>query len=140
MVKSTKYRHFLIIIWFTYDFMGYLLYHSAFILWFDRFLDSGAEISQIWKILKDQKDILKLTDLYNCSWCCQSRDSPTNSKSAGISKIYGRFFNNSKSAGVSKIHGRFKPSQLYMLNFGRYPTPIYDELLDLNEWETLTSK
>ena len=49
--------------------MGYLLYYSAFMLWFDHFLDSGAEICQIFrwffgKLKKNQKDILKLTDLY----------------------------------------------------------------------------
>ena len=33
-------------IWFAYGYMGYL--NSAFILWFDRFLDSGAEICQIF--------------------------------------------------------------------------------------------
>ena len=32
---------------FTYDYMGYLMYYSALILWFDYFLDSGAEICQI---------------------------------------------------------------------------------------------
>ena len=46
--------------------MGYL--NSAFILWFDHFLDSGAEICQIFfgfleYLKKNQKDILKLTDL-----------------------------------------------------------------------------
>ena len=52
-------------VWFTYDYMGYLMYYSAFILWFDHFLDSEAEICQIgnWKILKNQTDILKLTEL-----------------------------------------------------------------------------
>ena len=37
-------------IWFTYDYMGYLIlmYYCAFILWFDHFLDSRAEISQIF--------------------------------------------------------------------------------------------
>ena len=29
--------------------MGYLMYYSAFILWFDHFLDSGAEICQIFR-------------------------------------------------------------------------------------------
>ena len=28
--------------------MGYWMYYSAFILWFDHFLDSGAEICQIF--------------------------------------------------------------------------------------------
>ena len=43
------------------------MYHSAFIS-FDHFLDSGAKIGQIFcwfrKILKNQKEILKVTDLY----------------------------------------------------------------------------
>ena len=51
---------FLWIIWFTYDYMGHLLYYSAFILWFDNFLDSGVEICQIFcwffgKFLKKSK-------------------------------------------------------------------------------------
>ena len=55
-------------IWFTYEYMGYLMYYSVFILWFDHFFDSGADICQIfrcffWKIKKDKKYILKLTDL-----------------------------------------------------------------------------
>ena len=53
------------VLFFTDDYMGYLIYYSAFILWFDHFLDSGTEICQnFWKILKDKKDILKLTDLW----------------------------------------------------------------------------
>ena len=36
-------------IWFTIDYMGYLIYYSAFILWFDHFIDSGAEICQIFR-------------------------------------------------------------------------------------------
>ena len=44
------------------------MYYSAFILWFDHFLESGLEICQIFcwfsgKFKKNQKDILKLTDL-----------------------------------------------------------------------------
>ena len=44
------------------------MYHSAFILWYDQFLDSGAEICQFFgwffgKFKKIKKDILKLTDL-----------------------------------------------------------------------------
>ena len=43
------------------------MYHSAFISWFDYFLDFGAEICQIFfgflENLKNQKDILKLTEL-----------------------------------------------------------------------------
>ena len=47
--------------------MGYLMYYSAFILWFDHILDPGAEICQIFigffgKFKKNTKDILKLTD------------------------------------------------------------------------------
>ena len=53
-----------------YDYMGYLMHYSAFVLWSDHFLDSGAEICQIFccffgKLKKNQKDILKLTDLYH---------------------------------------------------------------------------
>ena len=53
---------------YIYDYMGYLMYYSAFIIWFSHFLDSGAEICQIfrgffWKIQNNQTDILKLTDL-----------------------------------------------------------------------------
>ena len=56
-------------IWFTYDYMGYLMYYIAFILWFNHYLDSRTEICQIFrwlfgKLKKNQKDILKLTDLY----------------------------------------------------------------------------
>ena len=45
--------------------MSYSMYYSAFILWFDHFFDSGAEIRQIfrWFFFKIQNDILKLTDL-----------------------------------------------------------------------------
>ena len=49
------------------DYMGYLMYYSALILWFDHFLDFWAEICQIFrwffgKFKKIKKDILKLTD------------------------------------------------------------------------------
>ena len=58
--------------WFTYDYMGYLMYYTAFILRFDLFLDSGAEICQIFvgflENLKKSKDILKLTNLYLGIW------------------------------------------------------------------------
>ena len=37
------------IIWFTYDYVGYLMYYSAIILWFDHFLDTWAEICQIFR-------------------------------------------------------------------------------------------
>ena len=42
--------------------------YSAFILWFDDFLDSGAEICEIFRVflgenLRHQRDILKLSDL-----------------------------------------------------------------------------
>ena len=45
------------------------MYYSAFILRFDHFLDSGAEICQKFVVFlenlkKDQKDILKLAELY----------------------------------------------------------------------------
>ena len=43
--------------------MYYSVDYSAFILWFDHFLDSGAEICQIFRCFH-QKDILKLFDLY----------------------------------------------------------------------------
>ena len=50
--------------------IGYLMYYRAFILWFDHFLDSGAEICHIFhcffgkfKISDYQKDILRLIDL-----------------------------------------------------------------------------
>jgi hypothetical protein len=64
-VKALSYKNMI----FTYDYMGYLMYYSAFILWFDHFLDSGPEICQIFrwffgKFKKNHKDILKLTDLY----------------------------------------------------------------------------
>ena len=46
---------------------GYLMHHSAFILLFDYFLDSGAENCQVfcWFFgkCKKIKDIQKLTDL-----------------------------------------------------------------------------
>ena len=49
-------------------YIDYLMYLSAFLLWPDHFLNSGAEICQIFhwffgKFKKNQKDILKLTDL-----------------------------------------------------------------------------
>ena len=58
------------IILFTYEYMGYLMYYSAFILWFDNFLDSGAEFCQIFRWFygkfKIFEDLLKLTDLWSC--------------------------------------------------------------------------
>ena len=53
---------------YIYDYMGYLMYYSAFIIWFGHFLDSGQKfvkffVSFFWKIQKNHKDILKLTDL-----------------------------------------------------------------------------
>ena len=57
----------------TIRYMGYLInvlktLYGAVILSFDHFLNSGAEICQIFhwffgKFKKNQKDILKLTDL-----------------------------------------------------------------------------
>ena len=48
--------------------MDYLMYLKTFLLWFDHFLDPWAEICQIfWWFFgkfKNQKDILKLSDLY----------------------------------------------------------------------------
>ena len=37
------------ILWFTLDYMGYLMCYSALILWFDHFLDFWAEICQIFR-------------------------------------------------------------------------------------------
>ena len=52
--------------------MDYLMYLKTFLLWFDHFLDPWAEICQIFRCflenLKNQKDILKLSDLYKHFW------------------------------------------------------------------------
>ena len=49
--------------------MDYLMYLKTFLIWFDHFLDPWAEICQIFwcfflENLKNQKDILKSSDLY----------------------------------------------------------------------------
>ena len=36
------------VLFFTDDYMGYLIYYSAFILWFDHFLDSCADCLEIF--------------------------------------------------------------------------------------------
>ena len=47
MVKSTKYKHFdfLIMIWFTYDYMGYLMYYCLYFMIWPLFRFWGRNLS-----------------------------------------------------------------------------------------------
>ena len=49
MVKSTKYKHFLIILWLYGLFNVLKTLYGAVILWFEHFLDFWAEICQIFR-------------------------------------------------------------------------------------------
>ena len=66
--------------------MDYFMYYSAFILWFDHFLDSGAEICQIG-VLENLKKSKRRSDI--------------NFK---IGRNFYRTVNNSR---LSNIHSRF---------------------------------
>ena len=64
-----------LIIWFTYDYMGYLMYHGAFIIWFDHFLDSGAEICQIFRWFFGKFWKIKRTLWNQLTFCSPNTDN-----------------------------------------------------------------